>query len=238
MTTGVTNALEVLVGDGKKFASVEDLAKGKLEADTYVKVLELQIADLKTATDGLQKKADRTEALENLMTETTKTNNEGQPNLQAVNDKDKVTTPTVLTQDDIVKLIEARDVAKAQAHNLNIAMDELKKVYGEKTMEVLTTKAASLGLTVEQVQALGRTSSQAMLNLVGATKQPSTQSAATSGSRNAEALNPSNIGGEVHNKAYYETLKKEMGILKFVNDRSVQAQLHRDMSRLGDEWDT
>lgn len=151
--------------------------------------------------------------------------------------EDKGNQPQTLTSEDIVKLIEQREQAKALERNLAFAKSEVKKQYGEKTDEVLAAKAVSLGLSLEQLEALGRTSPAAFLNLVGATKQPSTATAASSSTNSSALLAGDNAGGEIRNKAYYDKMKKDLGVKKFVFDRDIQAQLHRDMSALGDAWD-
>jgi len=40
-------SLEELVGEGKKFKTVEDLAKGKLEADSFIAQLEGELKGVK-----------------------------------------------------------------------------------------------------------------------------------------------------------------------------------------------
>lgn len=238
MTTDVTNALEVLVGEGKKFSTVEELAKGKLQSDTFIPVLEQQIVDLKTLVDDLQQKADRTEALERLMSELdNKNNGTNHGNPGDTSTQDKGNQPQTLTPEDIVNLIEQREQAKAAERNLAVVKDKLKQVYGERTDEVFKSKAAELGLTVEQLDALGRSSPTALLNLVGATKQPSTASATSSSTNTSALLAGDSPGGEVRNKAYYDKKKQELGTKAFVFNRDLQAQLHRDMSALGDAWD-
>lgn len=147
---------------------------------------------------------------------------------------DGTTVPKNLSQDDIVKIIEAREAEKVQERNLNTAMEKVKKFYGDKADEFLTQKAQSLGLTVDQLKALGRSSSEALTGVLGINGRDASTRPMATGSHNTT---PVGTGEEVRNKAYYDKLRKEMGNTKFILDRSLQIQLMKDFNRLGDAWE-
>jgi hypothetical protein len=96
------------------------------------------------------------------------------------------------------------------------------------------------------MQDLARRSPNALLNMLGipndkdqgrATKT-SQQVGGHQSSVNTDAmgLGDSPSRGTTRDNAYYDKLKQEMGISKFVMDRKLQIQMHKDMSQLGEAF--
>lgn len=238
-TENQTNVLETLVGEDKKFKTVEDLAKGKLEADKFIQSLirekETLLAELEKAQNG----TDRKKILENLMsnlanqntTTDTSTTTDDQTSNRANNQ------PAGLSHDDVVKLLEQREREQQQARNYDQAMTPFKKLYGDKTAEVLAAKAKELGMSVEELESLAKRSPQAFLTVTGTNaRDNSTRSMAAHGS----SIPPVGTGADssIRNKAWYDAKMKEMGPLNFMRDAKLQVQLHKDMAALGDAWDS
>lgn len=234
---GQTTALETLVGEDKKFKDVEALAKGKVEADAFIATLQNQISILADELKNANLSAERKTALENLMstlTNTTKNPSETKPGNQPQESNNQ---QTGLSHDDVVKLLEARETAEAQKRNLQSAYAPVRKLYGEKTDEVLNAKAKELGMSREALDNLAKTSPAAFVNVVGVnTRDNSTRPMAN----HSSVSNPVDSTGApvVRNKAYYDNLSKTMGAWKYVTDRQIQVQLHKDMKALGDAWDS
>src|SRR5437773_6950457 len=61
------NYLEDLVGDGKKFKSPEELARGKFESDTYIKILEKRLDEYRDDILSLRKENVTNKRLEDLV---------------------------------------------------------------------------------------------------------------------------------------------------------------------------
>jgi hypothetical protein len=233
-----TNVLETLVGDGKKFKTPEDLAKGKVEADAFILTLQNQIKLMTEEVEKLGMTADRKTQLENLMSSLTNTTNNGvTPPANQPQDSDNQ-RGTSLSHDDVVKIVEAREAAAAQGRNLAVAMSQFAKVYGEKSDEALAKIAKGLNMSVESLQDLAKQSPQAFLNVVGANsaRDNTTRSMANHSSTSTTSL-PTGGDTGVRNKAYYDNLQKTMGAWKFATDSKIQVQLHKDMRDLGDAWD-
>jgi len=166
-TENQTNVLEQLVGEDKKFKSVEALAVGKVEADAFIETLKNQINMLKEEIGKLGNSADRTKTLENLMSSLANTTKPGETPAGNQPQEPSNQSTAGLSHDDVVKIVEARERAAAEARNLATALAPFKKVYGDKSDEVLAQKAAALGLTVEALQSLAKSSPAAFLNVVG-----------------------------------------------------------------------
>ena len=100
-------------------------------------------------------------------------------------------TPQVsgMNEQEVLNLVQN---FSAQQQQQSVAVNNEKQVsdalftqYGEKTQEVVSSKAAELGMTVEALQSLSQTSPQAALQLFGSSVQPQTK--ATTGSINISA---------------------------------------------------
>lgn len=104
-------------------------------------------------------------------------------------------TPQVsgLNEQEVLNLVQNFSQQQAQqqaaATNEKLVSDALFGQYGDKTQEVVAGKAAELGMTVEALQGLSRTSPQAALQLFN-TGTASTQPKATTGSINIGAQAP------------------------------------------------
>jgi hypothetical protein len=235
-TENQTNVLETLVGEGKKYKTVEDLAKSRLEADAFIDKLKGELDIVRTELSKADQNVDRTKLLENLMSSLTNTTNrtETPPNQPS----DSNTNQNAgLSHDDVVKIVEQREREATAQRNLDASMAAFRKVFGDKSDEELAKRATALGMAVEELHSLAKRSPAAFQSVVGLNQTDnSTHSMATRSSVNS--LGPSNPGAApVRNKAYYDALMKQMTPLKFALDAQLQVQLHNDMRRLGDAWD-
>jgi hypothetical protein len=228
--------LEDIVGEGKRYKTPEDLVKSRLEADNFITQIQTENATLRDELSKALVKAGANDTLEKLMTELANKNNVNGETKPESKPSEKGNQPQTLTQEDIVKLMEARELARVEADNLNKSMEYARKVFGDKLDESIETKAKELGLDRAQVEAIAKRSPSAFNNLLGLNQQVnSTRSMARDG-HSAPATTVVKDG--IRNKAYYDNLKKDMGITKFVMNRDLQVQLHKDLTRLGDAWDS
>ena len=235
-TAGDETALQGLVGEGKKFSTAEDLAKGKLESDTFITKLEAENAEaleaLKVAQDSAKDGQTVSELLKAMKDSQTKTPDDGKP---------------VLSEDDLRKIVRetvSGDSKEATA-SLNRAVGNklvLEKVGGdaEAAKTYLADRAAALNLTVDQLATLSESSPQAFAELViGSTKdstvKPSITTLKTAGDGEGIA---STLALEVEGhktKAYYDALKKEMGVQKFLGNHKLQNAYLKDAMALTEE---
>jgi len=228
--------LEELVGEGRKFATPEALAIGKIEADKFIETLQAETAELRIQLATAITKSDSTDTLEKLMTELANKSNVPSVDKTVNPPTDLVNQTKALTQEDIVKLIEAREAEHVQTANLAKAMAEAQKVYGDRLVESLAAKATELGIPVTDIEALAKRSPLAFFNLIGLNQRESTTRPMA---RGGQTLTPNiSSGNGERNHSYYENLKKTMGATKFVMDIALQSQRHKDMARLGDAWDS
>lgn len=145
----------------QKYNSVDTALEALSHSQSYIPQLKTDLeakeAEIARLTEELNKRA----AVEDVVTKLTA--QQAQPE----------TTPQVsgLNEQDVLNLVQNFSTKQQQEQaalaNEKKVSDALFGQYGEKTQEVVSTKAAELGMTVEALQNLSRTSPQAALQLFG-----------------------------------------------------------------------
>lgn len=143
-----------LVGDGKKFATPTDLAKGKQEADTFITQLQLE-------NQGMRETIAKQQGIE----EVVKQLNQAQANTATD------TKPNTVDEGAIGEIV-ARELAAinnqtTKATNLQNSIEALESKFGDKSGEIVTQQAAKLGMSVEQLKETASTSPTAFKTLMG-----------------------------------------------------------------------
>lgn len=189
------SAVGELVGEGKKFTSVEALAIGKMEADNFVDQLKREAKELR---EELDKRLTSEEALAKI---------QEQSKISAEN-----TTQT--SADEIADLVKrtvhdmsAADIAKA---NVLKADAILAEKYGDKRGEVVAAKAKELGVDVSFLEDAAAKSPSAFLGMIGLSSPASAPNttASTAGSVNTDALAQINTGTKTDSYKHFEELRK------------------------------
>ena len=184
-----------LVGEGKKFKTVQDLEKGKIESDQFIEQLQGELQGLR---EDLASRVSVEEALNKLTTQNTSQSTGGD-------------TSPALDAETLSKLVAEQvnqlDTQKVKQSNVQAANDKLAEVFGDKAAEHLASKAVELGVAVDFLKATAETSPQAFYNLVGlnVTTTPNTQ--ASQGTINATSFNNSTNDSESWES--YEKMRKE-----------------------------
>lgn len=192
-----------LVGEGKKFASVADLAKGKVESDIFIERLKAENAQVRAE---LAKKQSQEEFLDQLearlipdKTATTTT---------SVTPPTNVAAPQVSTAVDIEKEVERvlsqRTAQTTAQQNLQTVAEVLEQNFGPGWAQVTASKLKDLGLGQKYIDDLAKQSPKAVFSVLGVTANPARPAASAPSAR----ANPSGVNGKVKNFAYYETIRK------------------------------
>lgn len=216
------NYLEVLVGEGKKFKTVDDLARGKYEADKHISNLEKELNELRTkAEQGLSLK----DFYEKIRGETSNNGNSGQPNV------DQNKEPTA-SPEDIEKIVrdalEKSETERAVKTNAEQVRAKLAEVWGENASKELSRISNEIGVPIEELRNIGVRSPKAlykMLGIDGSAGAPSGTVAPT-----GRVVTPNDASG-VRNQSYYNKLYRENPKLR--HDSKIAAQEMRDAVKLG-----
>lgn len=233
--------IEQLVGPDKKFSDLEALARGKLESDNFIPKLTNENKELRSNLEKTQRELEAMRTKVSILDRLNGTDdaasrggdsNQNQPQNQNRQTEESVTG---LTAEEVLGLMEARDVDKARRTNLATVETTLRKQFGSDAVAAVRQKAAELGLAVDDLMQIGARSPDALFRMIGTNEASTGNQSLYPGNGQQVAKNPN---GSIRNLAYYENLRKTMGSAKFILDRNLQLQMHKDMQALGDTWDS
>lgn len=217
-----SNPFDQWVGEGKKYSSVEEMAKANIHAQEHITGIETTLTELR---EDLSKR----ETLDDLYGKITSNN---QQNSQPV-------TPTpesMLSKDDITSLINSGiqdgitnfNTTNVKTQNTQQVSDELVKLYGDKAQEQLVNKATELGMSFESMTDLASNSPQAVLayfNSAPSTQTSSNGTATMQSDFSTQASQQQSGGTAEHGTyQYYEALRKSNPNLYF--SPKVQKEMH------------
>ena len=203
---------------GENWSNPEVLAKGKLEADTYIQTLETQLTQMR---EDLKKKEYQEEVLEQLQkkaTDSTAVNN-GAPNNNNSN-----------TESLVEKTLTERDKDSVVKQNLRLVNEEMEKSYGTDATTKIQEKARELGMSFERMQEIASESPNAFFSLIGEPKKdfrPMVQ-----GSVRTEGVNMQ--ASTERDWSYYQNLRRDNRSLYYTP--KIQRQLMEDKGRMGDRF--
>jgi len=224
-TEHAQDLLAELVGEGKKFKTVEDLAKGKLEADRFIENLTQEQRELRDSYKALEEKLAKTETVREVLGSQNSASGEGNQ-------------PQSVPTEELLKLVDERlnerTEAQTAAANRERANAALLKHFSNdeaKAREFVAAEAKRIGVGTDFLGDMSSKSPEAFLRLVGI-NQPK----ANTGTSFDNAVNPdaSESSGSVRDAKYYTALRNKLGHRFFEPD--IQQQRMRDVKALGDRF--
>lgn len=240
-TSTSANPLEDLVGEGKKFKTPEDLARGKLESDQFIERLKGELAGLRTELNTRQ-------TLEQLMDKMAQsggsTDNSNQTtNNQTSNTNGDGTQNKSFTEDDVMRIVESKlseaEKTRVQNTNLSLVRNTLVEKYGNDYVSKLKESASHLGVDENFLQDMAKNQPKAFLKLI--------DSEAASGGTNAQQSSNSLFapptGQSIRSdfkptagrtKAFYDQLKAKNSSEYW--SPAIQNQMHKDALSLGEKF--
>ena len=218
---------------GENWGDPEVLAKGKLEADGYIKNLEEQLTQMR---EDLKKQDYKDQVIEHLQTQaagTTDAKPEG-PNNNNGSADDQNTTAS-MSEEDLKSLVEKtltqREKDSLVSQNLSFVEQELEKAFGTEAVDVVKKKAAELGMSMDRLKDIAAESPNAFLTLVGE-KPKNAFNPMVQGSVRTEGVNMQTTADR--NWAYYQNLRRTDSHTYYTP--KVQQQLMEDKMRLGESF--
>lgn len=213
----------------KKYKDQDAVAKALVEKDNFIKRLQNETLELRQElnvrpnTDKSQEILDRLEALR-----TAQTTERPEPTVT-----ERVVETNGLTLDDVERLLSDREKKRLADQNVEIAKNELKKLYGPDFGKVLQTVAEKLGVNEAFLQNTASTSPQALLRLV-ASEKPANPLAFTPPSSTVTNTTFTPSAGSHQKLSYYMALK-ETDKKKYFSS-AVQNQMYKDGMALKEEF--
>lgn len=201
------SVLSNLVGEGKKFKTVEDLAKGKAEADAFIE-------KLKGEVDELRKELQAGLSLKQAIQEVDKRGNQPESNVAPKGSVDPSELPKLVNE-----MLEQRELEKVREANIKEADRQIVALFNgdrQKSKEFLEKKAAELGVGVNWLADMAATSPKAVMNFLGLETTAPNTAALNNRSVNTDAQTfAPNAGPVKGSKAYYDKIRKENPSLYF-----------------------
>lgn len=155
--------LEALVGEGKKFATVEDLAKGKAQSDEFIE-------QLKRENEGLRQDLSKALTAEEILDQIKASQTTPSPSVTPETESEVTQTGQPLTTEDITKIVEAKVGQKLsetqQANNLSSVHEEARKALGENYTQLLAQRSQEVGIDQQTLTDLAMKNPEGFLNIM------------------------------------------------------------------------
>ena len=216
---------------GENWRDPETLAKGKLEADGYIKNLEDQLANMREDIKKQDYQSEILTQLQNKATETSAVKTEVPNNNTSVNTQD---TTGVVNEEDLKSLVEKtlnqRELQAKVQTNLQFVDKELEGSFGTEAKAQIERKAAELGMSIDRLRDIAAESPNAFFALIGENKRPTEPMISGSVRTEGVSMQPSTE----RNFGYYQKLRRDNRNLYY--SAKTQQQMFEDKSRLGDKF--
>ena len=218
---------------GENWKDPEVLAKGKMEADAYIKNLEDQLSQMR---DDLGKQDYAAKLLQQLEGRASASTTD-KPLESNTNTSGTVTeghTNLAVSENDLKSLVEKtlteRELQATANQNISAVDSKLQDMYGTEASNILLNKSKELGISLERMQNLASESPSAFFTLLGE-KQESFKPM-TQGSVRTDGV--SMQSSSQRDWSYYQKFRRENRNEYY--SPKVQQQLMEDKMRMGDKF--
>lgn len=228
--------LAELVGDGKKFKTTQDLARGKLEADNFIETLkaerEQERAEYLRLREDYNARAKLEELINQLETRPKQQLSNEQPPVNDVR-KDQPQFGVKEAESLFSSKFQEYEINKRQTENLNRFKSKLKERFGSN-QAALNEHIQSLDLSEDDVIALAKKSPTAAIKTLGLEQQEQEQRFQTPprSSQRSDSFKPK--GKVQRTLSYYQELKKTNP--KLYSDPQINRQMDLDSQELGEAF--
>jgi len=216
---------------GENWRDPETLAKGKLEADGYIKNLEDQLANMREDMKKQDYQSEILTQLQNKATETSAVNPEVPNDNTSVNTQN---TTGAVNEEDLKSLVEKtlnqRELQAKVQTNLELVDKELEGSFGTEAKAQIEKKATELGMSIDRLREIAAESPNAFFALIGENKRPVDPMVSGSVRTEGVSMQPSTE----RNFDYYQKLRRENRNLYY--SAKTQQQMFEDKARLGDKF--
>jgi len=217
----VPEELTDLIGEGKKYKSLEDALKSIPHAQGHISNLEKELAELR---DDLGKRLSAEEALNKILEERQRSEVEGTP-------------PPDFSPDTLKNLVKdtykEMSEEERRSHNVTTADQAVREKWGDKAAEMLRNKAEELGVGVQFLQDTAAHSPKAFFNLIGLDGVQKQQEMPRQGSVNTDGMEQSG-GTTPYSYKWYQQMRRNDP--KQYYTPKVQMEMHRKAAEMGDKF--
>ena len=205
------------MGEGKKFKSVEELARGKAEADAFINRL---LDERKSMREDLQARTSLQDLVDRMRTGKMNPADKEQGRQEQDSGNDFYTgnrpdpnengkpSESPFSEEKVQELIERRLAEDQARKNLSEVKETLKQKFGHDYARKLREKAEDLGMTIEELDSYAKRNPKAFYRLVELDKDVDRSSATPPASQiNSEVFS---MRGQSYSKfSDFEKLRRE-----------------------------
>lgn len=169
----------------QKYGDLDKALEALQHSQEYIPSLKSQLSEKDSELQALREELARTRGVEETLQKFTTANSQ-EPQVHQPQGQE----PEQNLEAIVNNLLEQRQKTSAEADNLSQVNTTVLNLYGDKSPEFIQSKAQELGLTVDSIQNLAKTSPQAALKLLGVDAQPKSVSSVTTGNIRTSSLEP------------------------------------------------
>lgn len=168
------NYLEDLVGEGKKYATVEDLARSRVEADNFIERLKYETNGLREDLSGAVEELNKRASIEDFMDQMKDSHREDVSNDH--DDRESANnTGSALSADDIDRLVDERlsnrERQRTEQTNIQSVKQKFEEVFGPDFQREVLKRAKEAGVDPQTIDSLAKTNPQAVFKLLDVEKR-------------------------------------------------------------------
>ncbi len=231
------NYLEDLVGDDKKYKTVEDLAKSRVYSDIHIQSVERENAELREDLLRLREEYNAGPKLQELLDQLVKTPQQQTPSNVQTPNVNELNKQPVIDPNQIKSLVSQSvqeiETQRKQDANFNQVLNKLKERFGDNYQATLENQLKSLGIDATTLDNLARQHPQVAIKTLGLDQEPvrdGFQSPPPASQRSDLFAG----NGKKRTWSYYQELRKK-DPSAYYNPKNL-VQMEHDAIALGDEF--
>lgn len=226
------NYLEELVGDNKKFKTPEELARGKAEADAYIKQLNTRADEMRAEMQRLKEENTTKAKLEDYIDQMKSLNNNTLSNtLTPVKEENVPLYDPKVVKDTIYQTYSEIRQKEREDENFKTIVGKLQERFGTNFQPHLKAKAMELGLDDNTVEQMARTMPQVLIRSLDLDAPIQREISPPRSSLRTDQFQPK--GGTKRDYSFYQNMKKTQPEL--YNDPKTTVQRHKDVFEMGEK---
>src|SRR5260370_8747577 len=230
------NYLENLVGEGKKFKTEEELAKGKYISDNYILTLESQMDQLRGDYLKLHEEQVAKAGLQELIDKMNIQNKPVSVDIKPLVPETKSPIDSKQIEDLIDSRMSQREQTKREAENIQFVKTKLEATLGKEYHDALQSRMAEVDLSADQFNLMARNNPKALTRLLDLEPQmvPSRDPFAQPRAQlRTDQFKPKT---QVRDWPWYQDLQVKEP--KKYYSRETNVQMHKDALALGAAFET
>lgn len=220
------NFLDELVGEGKKFKTPEELAKGKVHSDLYISQLQKRL-------DDAERELKTRVTLEQFMDKMNTSQSREQTQIPVITPDTGTVSPDAQNIEALLEqALAKRDAAKAQETNQARVTRVLQEQFGPDASRAVNHTAENLGMSVKDLQTLALSNPVAFFRLMGVDEGTARQTFTPQVPQTQvnQQYTPQRAA-DTHGRRYYDELKRKDPV-RYASDQTT-VDMYRDMMKLG-----